>query len=364
MGEFLKSAFAALPEAAHDNRALLAYTIASIAWVVVSLKVTRNKNLLKSIEKLPESQRLEALRMEMGATPVTRGVSPAQFLKARIHTYYFWAFITLCALVLLIFGIAVAGRQRVTPADIGNAFSQALKDEHKDAEAERINALADKISRLDLLQSPSYLTEQFGQPNHIEKTKHFQRFIWNQPLFWLIVEFSDQGSTDYVFTSKDNRLRPSVPWSDIRLGDVSFASTETSPIWANMSAKVFEFASAEGGNGSNAMRGHYGYVGYSGEGVDYVDLQTYPFNMTKVEEEVENRDKYNTGDETAKFEGAMKPNSFAYHWGPEEESRTCPAAGESHSGGSGDVTPSEEAEKCGWKSLWFVDYFDTFLGRD
>lgn len=64
---FMKAALEALPHAAQSPLAFAAYVVAIVAWLIIALRVNRNRQLLKHLEKLPEGHRLEALRMEMGA---------------------------------------------------------------------------------------------------------------------------------------------------------------------------------------------------------------------------------------------------------------------------------------------------------
>jgi hypothetical protein len=111
MGELLRSAIAALPTVATHPLAFVAYIVVVLAWLIVALKVKRNNNLLKVLDKLPSEDRLRALQSEMGSVQLAAGLSPEQYLRSRIHLYYFLGFSILCLVGLLIFVVsAVMGQ--------------------------------------------------------------------------------------------------------------------------------------------------------------------------------------------------------------------------------------------------------------
>ena len=98
---FFKAAFSGLPAVASSPFALLVYLVIVIAWVVIAWRVTRNKNLLRSLDKLPDHDRLKALQSEMGVVELESGLNPEQWLRSKLHFYYFLAF----AIVFLSFVI-------------------------------------------------------------------------------------------------------------------------------------------------------------------------------------------------------------------------------------------------------------------
>lgn len=136
---FFQSALNAIPAAATSNRAFLAYLIATIAWVICALKVTRHRNFLSAIEKLPEKDRLPALIDENGNVELKEGLSPEQWIRTRIHRYFYYSFMVLCLLLVVVFGLATI-RPEVTPAVIAKGVEQGLDE--------------DRVS-----QSPDFLTE-------------------------------------------------------------------------------------------------------------------------------------------------------------------------------------------------------------
>jgi len=101
MLEFLRQ----LKVVATSTYAFVAYIIVAIAWLVISLRVRRNKQLLKHLVEIPKDQRLEALRLEMD-TVLPQNITPEQWLKHKDHQYYFLGFAIVCLLFLVTFAIA------------------------------------------------------------------------------------------------------------------------------------------------------------------------------------------------------------------------------------------------------------------
>ncbi len=105
---FLSSAFSALPEVASSPLAFVAYLAVVGAWLVIALKVRRNRQLLAHLRELPAGDRLAALKAEMGSLPVPRELSAEQYLRARIHSYYFRGFLAACLTVVVILVVGFA----------------------------------------------------------------------------------------------------------------------------------------------------------------------------------------------------------------------------------------------------------------
>src|SRR5437867_5917658 len=101
--EFLKSLLQALPQAASSPYALVAYLAVLVGWLVIALKVNRNKQLLAHIDKLPSKDRLSALQLEMGAVTIKEGMTPEQWIRTRVHNYLFLGFAILCLAGVVVF---------------------------------------------------------------------------------------------------------------------------------------------------------------------------------------------------------------------------------------------------------------------
>lgn len=104
--DFLLKALSAIPAAASHPFSFVAYLFLILAWVVAGRRIKRNKQLLENLEKLPEKDRLSALKAEMGTVSVKTGMTPSEYLSHERQKYIFIAFLSLIAVGLIIFSIA------------------------------------------------------------------------------------------------------------------------------------------------------------------------------------------------------------------------------------------------------------------
>src|SRR5262245_49485527 len=105
--EFLTAALSAIRLVGTSPLALGAYAFTIAAYVFTALRVNRNKNLLVHLQKLPPKDRLAALKAEMGMVRLTKGLSPEQWLRSRIHQYYLIAFLASCIVVVAVLAFTV-----------------------------------------------------------------------------------------------------------------------------------------------------------------------------------------------------------------------------------------------------------------
>lgn len=97
----------AIPSASTNPLALVAYLATVIAWAVIAFRVKRNSALLKKLNVLPKSDRLEALRLEMGGTNIPGDVTPEMYIAHRHAALLLYAFLALCATATIISAIAL-----------------------------------------------------------------------------------------------------------------------------------------------------------------------------------------------------------------------------------------------------------------
>ena len=119
MGGFFDAALRALPAIAGSPYALVAYAGALLAYVVLGWRVARNRNLLRSLEKVPVEDRAKLLRAEMNAV-VPDSISAEDWLRGKIHRYYFLAFLVVCLVivVLAVLGFLNANGRLKISADV------------------------------------------------------------------------------------------------------------------------------------------------------------------------------------------------------------------------------------------------------
>ncbi|MGA7317752.1 MAG: hypothetical protein WBX22_27730 [Silvibacterium sp.] len=121
----LKSLVSALPTAASSPLAFAAYVLVIAAWLVIALRVKRNRQLLDHLEKLPDSDRLKALQLEMGAVQVRAGLTADQWLRSRLQLYYFLSFCLVCVVAVVVFAIAMTTPMSRASGDTSRQPKQA-----------------------------------------------------------------------------------------------------------------------------------------------------------------------------------------------------------------------------------------------
>lgn len=265
MPDFLRSALSAIPHVVGDTRALIAYALAIAAWTAVALKVQRNKSLLTNINKLPERDRLSALQLEMGSIPLPAGISATQYLKARVHTYYFWAFVVLCTLIATILALSITFRfQRGD--ELSKEMEQALEHDREKVAASaagaRIHEVQDKIESLALRRIPEYYVQEFGQPTDKGRDGGISYLQWNTGAWQLDIAFEGGRSTELCVVSRDKNFRPLVPSNEdsFRLGEKTLSQVADKYLWHNYGSAGGSTVVAYGLNGSHADDFLYGYV--------------------------------------------------------------------------------------------------------
>ncbi|MGL9623154.1 hypothetical protein QRQ56_34870 [Bradyrhizobium sp. U531] len=102
IGAFLN----AIPAAAANPLALIAYLATVLAWTLIAWRVKRFQILMDKIEKLKEGDRLEAIRIETGRV-VPKGMTAEQYLRSRIHFFIFAGFLALCATAVFVASMAL-----------------------------------------------------------------------------------------------------------------------------------------------------------------------------------------------------------------------------------------------------------------
>ncbi len=118
--------FNAIPAAASSLFALVAYAIAVVALVVIGWSVTRQRNILERLKNIPEANREEALRIAMGKT-IKGGMTANEWIKSRIHLYFFLAFTIICFVIIVIILVATLQAQN-TKSDIFGKWIGKIPD--------------------------------------------------------------------------------------------------------------------------------------------------------------------------------------------------------------------------------------------
>ncbi len=106
MQSFFSSALESVRFAASSKYALAAYALAIIGYVVIAWRVDRNRKLLRYLSCLPERDRIQAIRSEIG-TILPNSVSPEEWLRARTQTFLSLCYLVTAALVATVAIIAI-----------------------------------------------------------------------------------------------------------------------------------------------------------------------------------------------------------------------------------------------------------------
>ena len=106
----IAAALGALPDAASTPLAFVGYVVALVCFSVVALNARKNSKLLRHLEKLPESDRIRALRDEIGIG-VPDNISTEHWIKARRQRYWFFSFAIFAAVISLLVAITLLREQ-------------------------------------------------------------------------------------------------------------------------------------------------------------------------------------------------------------------------------------------------------------
>ncbi len=84
--------------------ALIGYIVATVAALLIALKIKRYAKLQKNLENIPEQDRLQALRDEMGIVDLKEGISPAQHIRSLTQRHILVGTAILSLLIAVLFG--------------------------------------------------------------------------------------------------------------------------------------------------------------------------------------------------------------------------------------------------------------------
>lgn len=253
----------ALPSAATNSYAFLGYALTIAAWLIIAWRTARSRQLLAHLGKVPEKDRAKIIRDEMGVVPIREDLSPEQWLRSRIHTYYFAGFVTVCVAAVIVIIIAltkpVAGTG-VLPAKSSEDTS-AIKLEENKWQYARVGA------------QRSFVESHLGPPQFEERGKKVVRANYRLDFYYLqIVYGPDSRVLQFSVTSLNAQFHPSVPnwpFGELILGKFKFSDLEdkTTPEFFDYSSKDWFYV--EGMEGSGATDDRSIFLSYSDYGKDY-----------------------------------------------------------------------------------------------
>ena len=221
MWAFLSSLVAAIPAAATSNAGFAAFAVAAIVYIATVWRVSRNKQILANLEKLSPKDRLPALELEMGGVRLASGISPEQWVRSRIHRYYFLAFaITLLLIVVLASLLFV---YRSGSADISVDLKQSQLNSNEGwgfvsvvSPAKALDTRTDDNKKLrytySKVENRLFLKPELGYLESQRRGEPVNRFSWwNDPFTWdfpsLSVKVANNTRHDLVLSEIVFRMR-------------------------------------------------------------------------------------------------------------------------------------------------------------
>jgi hypothetical protein len=106
----------AIPSAAQSPYGIIAFLATIAAWSLISLRVTRHKQLMRRINQFPPEDRRKIVQAEMNAS-IPPELAPQEWITTQLHRYYFLGAITLIACISAIFVVAYSLRSQVSRID-------------------------------------------------------------------------------------------------------------------------------------------------------------------------------------------------------------------------------------------------------
>ncbi|MBY3176996.1 hypothetical protein HFO27_20555 [Rhizobium leguminosarum] len=102
MGDAISAFIEAIPAAASSPLALVAFLAALAAWTYIAYRVKRFGILMDKIESLPEIDRRAVIEAEFRNAKIPLNLSSADYLIKQKQDYIFYAFLVLCASILIL----------------------------------------------------------------------------------------------------------------------------------------------------------------------------------------------------------------------------------------------------------------------
>jgi hypothetical protein len=211
----LKELISALPETATSPYAFVAYIVLVLGWLVISLKVRRNRHLLKHLSTLPEKDRLKALELEMGAVRIRHGLTAEQWIKSRVHLYVFLAFVMTSLVVVVLFVVAHNTTVITQNGQSNKPTSEKYSDVIQNFEYEATEII--KHYQWEYRRFP--FDDDKGEPNHTELQEYVslvdkyidlrEKFPIQSALLWRL--WGVRRLTDEKIRPKE-RIKLAVPY--------------------------------------------------------------------------------------------------------------------------------------------------------
>jgi hypothetical protein len=220
--------------------------------------------LLKNLKTIPEKERANLIRQEMGIVPIRQGLRAEEWLQSRIHLYYFVAFIVLCIAGVVV--VTIAMTKQGSAKDVKAGF-QSLDQKRQGVELDK----KDQWEYATIGVQRAFIESRLGPPKLESKGDLLAQATYEFPQYFLqIVYDSGNRIVQFSVTSIDPSFRPQIPYwphGTLKLGEFTFSQIfDAVPYYFNFSAKKWIYIETTGGgiSATGFNRIDFSYTGSGG----------------------------------------------------------------------------------------------------
>ena len=103
----MKEFLGALSSIGTSPYAFVGYALLLACWLIVVVRANRTREVLANIQHMPAKERLEAFKLQVQGVQLASGISPEQWLRARVHQYFLVAFLASLAAIIIVVTLAI-----------------------------------------------------------------------------------------------------------------------------------------------------------------------------------------------------------------------------------------------------------------
>lgn len=229
----------ALVIAAQSGKALVGYIIVVVIWGYIAYRTVRNKNLLDKLQKFPEKDRKSVWVKELGMPAIKGSLTPEQWLRSRLHNYYFLGFLALLVLVAVLF-VVYLDKKNTSSADV----SQEPEEPAVAVAPDPVYVLTPKDRNPNIVApkvgwSKSAVLSAFGPPQFSGRTNK-NKIYYQFKDYYLYVFFDNEAVAATSIISTNNKFKPDVGVLKC-LGCFSFFDGDAKPFYMNAGTQYYTY---------------------------------------------------------------------------------------------------------------------------
>jgi hypothetical protein len=225
-----------LPQLAKSPSAIVAFCILAAGWLFIAARTVRNRQMLSKIAALPERDRLAVLQMEMGIPPLREGLTAEEFLRARLHTYYLLAFLSLIAAMTLIVSFRLP-----EPLPPSPSIDSTVAASREGTGSANLRTHKHCHSGLEIGQTRKYVESQLGPPPFTSSSVKGQTSYEFED-HHLVIVYAGEKVAAYGITALDSLYQNTC------IGREAFDQLGSEPAYFNMSSRQYLYVEWIPGN--------------------------------------------------------------------------------------------------------------------